>query len=92
MEYNRKDRTRGVYGLWEDGKCLYIGSTTRMYKRWMEHRTNIKRSQCKHTNIYPHLSKHSHIIYGMIEECDNYKEREVYYINTLSPSYNVKKR
>jgi len=92
MKFNREDKTKGVYGMWENGKCLYIGSTTRMYKRWMEHRTNIKRFQCKHPSIYKYLQKHKHIIIGVIEECDNYKEREMYYINTLHPAYNKHKR
>lgn len=94
MKYNREDKTTGVYGLWENGECLYIGSTTRMYKRWMEHRTksNNPDKYPKMGKIYHKLAKHPSSIIGMIEECDNYKEREMYYIHKIHPKYNTKKK
>ncbi len=82
-------KTSGVYGIFENGKCLYVGESERVNGRIAEHRTNIKRFQQKtHKHLYDALSQHKHVIFGVLEETPNHKEREQYWINKLKPKYN----
>ena len=86
----------GVYGLFEKGVCLYIGESKKPYSRMIQHKTWIKNVETEkkwcpyQKKLYPQLRKHTHIIFGIIEECDNHKERERYYINKYKPLYNEK--
>ncbi len=79
----------GVYGIFENGKCLYVGESIKLYKRIVEHKTIIKYPEKTYQpKLYKALQQHNHIIFGIIEQCDNHKEREQYYINKLKPLYN----
>jgi hypothetical protein len=80
----------GVYGIFENGDCLYVGESKRVNARITEHKVNIKRfQQNTHKHLYESLSQHPHIIFGVLEETPNHKEREQYWINKLKPKYNA---
>ena len=81
----------GVYGIFENGECLYVGESIQPYKRLNNHKsaiTNINPTNY-HKHLYEQLSQHTHLILGIIEETGNHKEREGYWINKLNPKYNV---
>ena len=81
---------KGVYGLYDNGVCLYIGESTILYQRMLTHFTGIKTQSPnnRHPELYKVLKQHNHLIFGVIEQCDNHKKREKYYINKLKPLYN----
>lgn len=81
----------GVYGIFENGRCLYIGESSETNNRISRHKTNIKNPEHgkSHTMLYYNLQQHNHLIFGVIEECSNHKEREKYFINMYKPIYNV---
>ena len=80
----------GVYGIFENGICLYVGESIELYKRIIFHKTVVKRPETSTTpKLYEALQQHNHLIYGIIEQCDNHKEKEQYYINQLKPKYNA---
>jgi hypothetical protein len=86
-----QNNTSGVYGLFENGECLYVGETKAINRRMSFHFTQIKNihPSIRHKELYEVLQKHNHIIFGIIEETPNHKEREQYYINKLKPLYNA---
>ena len=81
---------KGVYGLFENGKCLYVGQSRGINGRWKNHRYLIKHPDKTSVPLYQHLSKHNHIVFGIIEQCDNHVEQEQYFINKYKPLYNEK--
>ena len=92
--YNEKTiyKLKGVYGVFENGKCLYVGESSKIKRRFSEHFTCLKNPELRmsklHHNLYNNLRQHSHLIFGILEETENHKEREKYYINKLKPLYN----
>ena len=89
-----KYQYKGVYGLFENGVCLYVGESKRINVRKNEHFTclnNIENAPDGVKYLYKKLQKHNYVIFGILEETDNHKEREQYYINKLKPLYNVKR-
>ena len=95
-KYNKKwdmKLGKGVYGLFEGTKCLYIGESSRLNRRKYEHSAAIKNPQtvtnkCHH-KLYDQLStNHTNIKWKILEQCDNHKERERYFIDMYNPIYN----
>lgn len=55
-----KDSSRGVYGIYQEGKLIYIGMTTRSFKeRWNEHKVIIEGERNKPEGM---------ILYDIIEK------------------------
>lgn len=74
---------------------IYIGSSTHIYYRLRRHKSDLLRSVHANPilqNAYNKYGADSFIV-SIIEECgeDIVLEREQYYINTLSPVYNITK-
>ena len=71
----------------------YIGSSVNIHKRWLTHKLDLKNN--KHHSIFMqhHYNKYGEedIIYTIIEECnkENLLNREQYYIDILSPAFNI---
>ena len=81
-------KIKGVYGIFENGICLYIGESSRVNKRFSEHKDYTKSQRDNpQKSLYEQLQHHNFIL-GLIEECNNHKEREKYYINKYKPLYN----
>ena len=93
LSYNNKQKNKwgsGVYGIFENGECLYVGESVELYKRMTYHKTVIKYPKKTTTpKLYQALQQHNHLIFGILEQCDNHLEREKYYINKLKPKYNA---
>ena len=85
-----KSKIQGVYGIFEDGVCLYVGESRILNNRISAHKTYIKNPEGsgRRKDFYYNLSSHSRYTIGIIEETPNHKERETYYINKLKPLYN----
>ena len=94
IKHNREyaKQGKGVYGIFSNGVCLYIGESGGLIGRLNWHKSNINSPGLdKPTKWrYDAISKHSNIVMGIIEETLNHKEQEQYYINKLNPLYNVK--
>jgi hypothetical protein len=92
INYQWKYNTKGVYGIFENGECLYVGESKRINDRWSQHKSWIRNPEIAPESnklLGQYLSKHIHLIFGIIEECDNHKEKEKQYINQLKPKYNT---
>ena len=86
---------KGVYGIFSNNKCLYVGESSRVNERMSKHRVlinNIKQAE-KHNPtqlyLYKQLSQHKNIIVKLLERTDNHKEQEKYFINKLKPLYSA---
>ena len=86
-----KHKSKGVYGMFEGGKCLYVGESNQINKRFTNHKHYIKHPDNKngHPELYYSLQQHNHIIFGILEECENHKDRERYFIDMYNPVYNT---
>ena len=91
---NPLNRKPGVYGMFENGICLYVGESKDIPRRLSQHKSWIKNPKLtlKQNNyrykFYESLSKHN-IIFKILEKTDNHVEREQYYINKFKPIYNA---
>ena len=82
----------GVYGIFADGYCLYIGESSQLRKRISNHLCLLN-DPTKSPNdwwydFYIQLQQYKHLIIGIIEETSNHKEKEIKYINQLKPLHN----
>ena len=90
---NKKIATskKGVYAIFEMGKCLYVGESSWLKQRIWSHNSYIKNPLSASKNrqpLYYNLQQHSSYVIGILEETENHKEKEQYYINKLKPLYN----
>lgn len=83
----------GVYGIFADGECLYVGESSKLTARIARHKAHIKNpSSAGHLeNFYNELQGHETLVIGILEQCDNHVEREKYYIDMFNPIYNTYK-
>lgn len=82
---------RGIYKIELDGKCLYVGQSKDIKRRWTEHRRHLK--QNRHENVYLQrmYNKYKNFQYLVVEENDfgNLNELELKYIESLHPLCNM---
>ena len=90
-----KNDNPGVYGVFENGVCLYIGESKHIRQRINQHKTCINnphyKGAKKHSFLYSGLRIHNNIIFGALEQTPNHRERESFYINKYQPLYNTNK-
>ena len=69
---------------------FYIGSSKDIKKRWAKHRSPSDQKQHPNSKLYKSMAQYGrdNFTIEVIEETDNLKEREQYYIECLKPSYN----
>lgn len=88
------EKRSGVYRLQnlKNGK-FYIGSSRNLYRRFYSHMQMLKDK--RHDNLRIKIDCNLHgwesFVFGVVEYCDEniMKEREQYYYDLWSPSYNV---
>lgn len=85
---------KGVYKITDlKNGIFYIGSSTNIYFRWKRHLSQLKNNN--HCNLW--LQKiynrygEKNLSFEVIEFCENMKEREQYYLDTLKPKININK-
>ena len=81
----------GVYSITNNvtGE-LYIGSSKDIEKRWNIHKTPYTIKQHPNVKLYKAMAQYGrdNFTIEVIEETDNLREREQYWIDKLKPSYN----
>lgn len=89
--YDWKYKYKGVYGVFENGECLYVGRSKGINGRICQHKSFIKNPEScpkSHKKLYYKLQQHNHLVFGILEECENHKEREQHFIDMYNPMYN----
>lgn len=87
------NRKSGVYRIINNiTGDYYVGSSIDVLRRFRQHKYNGLKGT-RHSKLYDDIKKYGieNFIFEILEECKNYRERELYYINTLKPSYNTEK-
>ena len=82
---------KGVYALFSKGQCLYVGESKVIAKRLADHFSyfnNPETTQGNNPKLYENLRQYDYIYCGIVENCNNHKEREKYWIDKLQPLYN----
>ena len=85
-----KYNSKGVYGIFSDNECLYIGESTQLNNRISNHKSAISNNYKVHgfEELYANLRKYNDLEYRILEECDNHKEQELHYIQKFQPVFN----
>lgn len=81
----------GVYII-ECNSHKYVGSSIDLYKRYRHHCNQLNRNSHYNDFLQKIYNKHTtNITFRVIEFCDNYLEREAYYIDYFNCDVNVEK-
>ena len=69
---------------------FYIGSSKNIMQRWATHKSPSNCIRQPKSRLYQDMTKYgsNNFTFEIIEETDNRKEREQYWIEQLNPSYN----
>lgn len=69
---------------------FYIGSSKNIKHRWVKHKCPSTWKNCPNNTLYIDMQKYglNNFTFEILEETDNLKEREQYWINLLQPTYN----
>ena len=69
---------------------FYIGSSKNIERRWSTHKCPSTHKQHPNSKLYKSIAQYGlgNFIFEVLEETDNLKEREQYWIKQLSPTYN----
>ena len=87
-----KNKIQGVYGIFSDMTCLYVGESGQLYNRISQHKTCIKNPngvKSKRRQLYNLLQKHNNLEFRILEETPNHKTQERIWIEYLCPLYNT---
>lgn len=83
----------GIYAIESECGKIYIGSAVKLRTRFMSHRRNLQTGKHDNSIIQNHFNKHGEnsLSFRIIEYCekDNLLLREQYYIDLLSPVFNI---
>jgi len=88
----------GIYSInsVSDKEKVYIGSSIDIPKRWMTHKSDLRRGAHKNRYLQNTYDKHGEncFEYKVVESChpDARKDLEQHYIDTLNPVYNIVKK
>ena len=81
----------GIYKIinLETNEC-YVGSSVDIKQRWSNHKCPSTWKKCPNNKLYIDFQKYGldKFSFEIVEETDNLKEREQYYIDLLKPIYN----
>ena len=86
--------TSGVYKITNNiTGDFYIGSSKNIEKRWSKHRSPSVHKQRPNSKLYKAMASYGldNFTFEIIEETDNLREREQYWIEQLKPSYNSRR-
>lgn len=91
---NYERKKQGIYEWYEDNVCLYVGQSTRLNQRILNHKSYFNNPELAKKEaqayLYPLLRQHQNPQIRIVEECspEVLLEREQYYIDTKKPLYN----
>ena len=87
----KENKISGVYKITNiiTGE-FYIGSSKNIESRWADHKSPSVHKLRPNSKLYKAMAKYGrdNFTIEVIEETDNLREREQYYIKQLKPSYN----
>ena len=91
-ENYRNSWGKGVYGIFANNECFYVGESSKLRHRISTHYSRLKnpKTGAKHKKLYEILSQYDNVEIKVLEETPNHKEREYYWINQLKPKFNTK--
>ena len=87
----KQNKISGVYKITNNiTGDFYIGSSKDIKRRWTRHKNPSVRAQQPNSRLYKDIAYYGldNFTFEIIEETDNLKEREQYWIDQLKPSYN----
>ena len=87
----KQNKISGVYKITNNiTGDFYIGSSKYIKRRWTRHKNPSVRAQQPNSRLYKDIAYYGldNLTFEIIEETDNLKEREQYWIDQLKPSYN----
>lgn len=72
---------------------FYIGSSKNIKQRWVSHKNPAFQAQHPNVKLYQVITQYGldNFTFEIIEETNNLKEREQYWVDQLKPSYNVRR-
>ena len=83
---------QGIYGIFSNNECLYVGESSWLNKRMEVHKSRIKNpylsNQPKEIEMYIRIAEYDNVEIKVLEETTNHKERENYWIQVLRPKFN----
>ena len=83
---------QGVYGIFSDNQCLYVGESTMLTSRINKHSSHLNGKSRQHVRgqekLYELMDAYDNKEIRILQECQNHKERELYWINKLNPLFN----
>ena len=88
------NRISGVYAIYGNDECLYVGESKGVPKRLAQHKCNVNNPSLTSKAdqpLYYKLQQHSNLEFKILEETLDHKERETFWINKLKPKYNAQK-
>ena len=90
----KENKIAGVYKITNTiTGDFYIGSSNDVKKRWYQHKNPAFWKQHSNVKLYQIMAQYGrdNFTIDVIEETNNLREREQYYIEQLKPSYNVRR-
>lgn len=81
----------GVYSITNNVTGdFYIGSSCNIKQRWVKHKCLSTHKQHSNSKLYKSIASYGldNFTFEIIEETDNLREREQYWIEQLKPTYN----
>lgn len=81
----------GVYKITNTKNSkIYVGSSVNVYNRMHTHFTKLKKGVHANKHLQAAYNKYGRQVFSfeILEYCNNFTEREQYYINSLNPDYN----
>ena len=90
-QYNKWiGKIKGVYEIYDGELSLYVGESKQINRRISDHKYGIKNPESYLQGpLWEKLQQHPNLEFRILEECDNHKEREGYWIEKLDPKYNM---
>ena len=90
----KENKIAGIYKVTNNitGE-FYIGSSKDIEKRWYQHKNPAFWKQHSNVKLYQIMAQYGrdNFTIDVIEETDNLREREQYWVDQLKPSYNVRR-
>ncbi len=87
----KENKIAGIYKITNSiTGDFYIGSSCNIKQRWATHKCPSAQKRLPNSKLYQDISQYGlgNFIFEVLEETADLKEREQYWIEQLSPSYN----
>lgn len=84
-------RIGGVYCIYIPASDkMYVGSSCRVGHRISTHKSNLRHNKHDNRHLQYSYNKHGYALFFELEYCDNFPEREQFWIDLLKPEFNMR--